>query len=143
MARENYRFSITPVGGQISKADRIRALLPLFESHRIYLPDHCIHQDYRQTQVDTSKLFLEEMRTFPFGAHDDMLDCLARILDPAANFARPRPSPHSQAGKQKTTDSNYDPLAPQTAPTGFPKHLPYAPLDSPQGRVYDVSTKFI
>lgn len=82
MRRENYRFSITPLGGRIKKEDRIRALIPLFEQGRVYLPEACFkNSDGRNT--DLIRAFVEqEYLAFPVGVHDDMLDCLARILDP-------------------------------------------------------------
>jgi phage terminase large subunit-like protein len=36
MDKENYRFSITALGGTMAKEDRIKRLVPLFESGRIY-----------------------------------------------------------------------------------------------------------
>jgi predicted phage terminase large subunit-like protein len=56
MNRENYRFRIEEIGGQVNKEDRIRKLIPLFEQGRIYIPETC-------------------------SVHDDMLDCMARIVD--------------------------------------------------------------
>jgi predicted phage terminase large subunit-like protein len=82
MNRENYRFAIRELGGQMGKNDRIRRLVPLFEAHRIYLPDFCVHQNYEGVQEDLTKVFVnEEYLAFPVAAHDDMMDCLARICD--------------------------------------------------------------
>lgn len=114
MSRENYRFTITPLGGQVGKQDRIMGLLPIVEEHRIYLPDRCIHQDYTGTQVDNVKVFLnEEVIQFPFSVHDDILDCLARILDPDVHAVPPRPRDSLLFGgkRQEMVDNDYDPLA--------------------------------
>jgi predicted phage terminase large subunit-like protein len=83
MNRDNYRFDITPLGGPMSKGDRIRTLIPLFESGRIFLPDRLIKTNYEKITEDLTQTFLrEEYNAFPVAAHDDMLDCLARITDP-------------------------------------------------------------
>jgi hypothetical protein len=42
----------------------------------------CIRPRHDGKVVDLTKVFIEEeYKTFPVGAHDDMLDALARILD--------------------------------------------------------------
>ncbi len=82
MEEKNYRFSIYPLGGNVGKEDRIRALVPIFEQKRIFLPAVCIRPRHDGKVVDLTKVFIEEeYKTFPVGAHDDMLDALARILD--------------------------------------------------------------
>lgn len=83
MSRDNYRFGITPLGGQTAKADRIRTLIPIFESGRIFLPDRLLKTNYEKITEDLTQTFIrEEYNAFPVAAHDDMLDCLARITDP-------------------------------------------------------------
>jgi predicted phage terminase large subunit-like protein len=82
MEQENYRFPIYPLGGNVAKEDRIRALVPVFEQGRLYLPNLCIRTNSSKKTIDLTKVFIEEeYKTFPVGAHDDMLDALARILD--------------------------------------------------------------
>lgn len=82
MARENYRFEITDVGGQVPKAERIRRLIPLFEDGRWHLPETLFKVDYEGKHVDLVRSFLdEEYRAFPVGLHDDMFDAMARIWD--------------------------------------------------------------
>jgi predicted phage terminase large subunit-like protein len=82
MEKENYRFPIYPLGGNVGKEDRIRAMVPIFEQKRVYLPQMCIRPRSDGKVVDLTKVFIEEeYKTFPVGAHDDMLDALARILD--------------------------------------------------------------
>lgn len=81
--RDNYRFGITPLGGSMPKNDRIRKLIPLFEQGRIYLPDYCLKTNYEGQTTDLIKEFIDqEYMAFPVPIHDDMLDCLARIMDP-------------------------------------------------------------
>jgi predicted phage terminase large subunit-like protein len=82
MEQKNYRFPIFPLGGNVGKEDRIRSLVPIFEQGRIYLPKMCIRTTHDKKTLDLTKVFIEEeYKTFPVGAHDDMLDALARILD--------------------------------------------------------------
>jgi predicted phage terminase large subunit-like protein len=82
MERENYRFPIFPLGGNVGKEDRIRGLVPLFENGRVFLPAMCIRPRYDGKIVDLTKVFIEEeYKTFPVGVHDDMFDALARITD--------------------------------------------------------------
>jgi len=81
-AQQNYRFSITAVGGNTKKEDRIRTLVPLFENERIYLPHGIQVRTGTGMMRDVIKEFIEECLSFPVGTHDDMLDCLARINDP-------------------------------------------------------------
>jgi predicted phage terminase large subunit-like protein len=90
MNEENYRFRITPVGGSTPKNDRIKRLIPLFEQGKIFLPESCIRTDYEKKSVDLVKIFVnDEYKAFPFSAHDDMLDCLARIQDPDVKTVSP------------------------------------------------------
>jgi hypothetical protein len=58
-------------------------LLPLFEQGRVWLPPQLWYDNYEDKRVDLVKAFIdEEYAPFPRSAHDDMLDCLARIVDP-------------------------------------------------------------
>jgi predicted phage terminase large subunit-like protein len=81
-AQTNYRFEIIELGGKLSKNDRIRRLIPLFEMGRIYFPESCYRTNYEGKMVELVQTFLEEeFKAFPVGLHDDMLDALSRILD--------------------------------------------------------------
>lgn len=92
MERDNYRFSITELGGRTSKNDRIRKLVPLFEQGRIYMPEACFRMSAGKN-TDIMRVFIEqEYLAFPAGVHDDMLDCLARILEPDMNVHAPQSS---------------------------------------------------
>jgi predicted phage terminase large subunit-like protein len=80
---QGYRFPITPLGGNMSKEDRIKRLQPLFEEHRIYLPDKLSYRDYQGRTSDLVQAFVDdEYKMFPYMEHDDMLDDFARITDP-------------------------------------------------------------
>lgn len=82
MEQDNYRFSITEVGGPMPKPDRIKRLIPHFEQGRIWLPHSYYRTDYEGRQVDLVTAFVEEeFAGFPVALHDDMLDALSRIFD--------------------------------------------------------------
>ncbi len=83
MEDEGYRFPITEVGGRTSKNDRIKRLMPYFEQGRIFMPRSLWKTDYqRQTRDIVQDFIEEEFVAFPVSAHDDMLDAMARILEP-------------------------------------------------------------
>lgn len=82
MEQENYRFNIVPLGGSMAKTDRIRRLVPIFEQNRIWFPHSIQHLRVDRTAVDlVQEFYRKEYLNFPVAGHDDMLDCLARILD--------------------------------------------------------------
>lgn len=84
MERQNYRFEIIALGGAMPKLDRIRRLIPLFEFGRFYLPEYSHFVDYENKEHDLVNEFInEEYDAFPVAIHDDMFDCMARIVDPA------------------------------------------------------------
>ena len=92
MDRENYRFHITPLGGQVPKNDRIKRLIPKFEEGKWYLPKRLIRKDWEGNQVDLIEQFVnDEYIPFPVALHDDMLDAKARILEEDLQAAFPEP----------------------------------------------------
>jgi phage terminase large subunit-like protein len=92
MQREEYRFEITEVGGAMAKPDRIRRLIPWFEQGRIYIPPTMAKTNYEGREVDLVQSFInDEFVPFPVGTHDDMLDALARFLEPDLPIAWPAP----------------------------------------------------
>jgi predicted phage terminase large subunit-like protein len=96
----NQRFGITKLGGIIPKNDRIRGLVPHFENGRIFLPNTLFKVDYQGKSRDIVRDFVEdEFTAFPVGTHDDMLDCLARILDPELHARFPK----SGGGSEKSS----------------------------------------
>ena len=97
MAREGYFFPITPLGGAVPKNDRIRKLVPLFEQGRIHFCQPIAYCDMEGRTHDLARVFLqEEVSQFPVSRHDDMLDCLARIVDPALGAVFPETRPGGQ-----------------------------------------------
>lgn len=82
MELQNYRFDILRVGGGMAKEDRIGRLVPKFENKKIWLPRRLLFVTRENKVEDFVHLFLsEEYESFPVSTHDDMLDCLSRILD--------------------------------------------------------------
>ena len=82
MEKENYRFTIMPLGGIISKEDRIRRLIPIIEKNRYYVPLKLMGTDYEGKPYDLSAIHLQEFNDFPVSMYDDTIDNAARILDP-------------------------------------------------------------
>lgn len=97
MNRRSYRFSITEVGGQTKKEERIRRLVPLFQQGRVWLPESLNYTQGDGKQRDLVHDFIEdEYLAFPVGRHDDMLDALSRIAEPLLDT--PWPSKHQDVG---------------------------------------------
>jgi phage terminase large subunit-like protein len=91
MERRNYRFQITELGGTLAKEDRIKKLIPVYEQKRFYSPKRLPFVDGEGNTRDYIQLFnADEYLSFPVCIHDDMLDCLARILDPTLNAEFPK-----------------------------------------------------
>lgn len=82
MKRDLYEFEIQPLGGSMPKPLRILRLIPYFEQRRIILPTTCLQVDYQGHNRDLVRDFIEqEYLAFPVLKHDDMMDCLARLVD--------------------------------------------------------------
>ena len=80
--QEGYRFNIVELGGQQPKNDRIRRLVPLFENNRFYMPHRLLFTSVDGKVHDFIQEFIsEEYSSFPVATHDDMLDCISRIVD--------------------------------------------------------------
>lgn len=89
--RENYRFEIVELAGKLSKPDRIRRLIPLFETGRMYFPETIYRTDYEGKVVELVQAFVEhEYKAFPVGLHDDMLDALSRVCDEEMGLTWPK-----------------------------------------------------
>lgn len=91
MADDNYDFDITEVGGSTPKNDRIKRLIPYFEQGRILLPRSLHYTDYQKNTRDLVYDFIqEEYKPFPVPMHDDMMDSLARLLEPNLTLTWPK-----------------------------------------------------
>lgn len=94
MADERYHFDITPLGGQMSKPDRIRRLVPILEQGRFYLPETLHKTDYEGRVIDlVHALIEEELKPFPVALHDDLLDAISRITDEKLEAVWPKTAP--------------------------------------------------
>lgn len=92
--RENYRFEIVPLGGQMSKPDRIKRMIPALEQGRWYIPGPVHRVNYEGQSVDVIEQWLcEEYDNFPVAAHDDALDAMSRIFDETLAVAWPQSEP--------------------------------------------------
>ena len=91
MDRESYHFSIIPVGGAVSKPDRIERLEPIFREGRMWFPVELMYKGKDGIREDLVKTFLEEeFVNYVQGGggvkHDDGLDALARLFDVSLRF---------------------------------------------------------
>jgi phage terminase large subunit-like protein len=90
---EHYRFDVTPLGGKLSKFERISGLAGNFERGQIWLPPTLFVPILERggEMLDQVHVFVtHEYTAWPYAIHDDMLDCLARINDPALGVKWPR-----------------------------------------------------
>jgi phage terminase large subunit-like protein len=84
MIDENVKFNIIPLAGTLGKKDRIQRLVPIFYNKKFSVPKTGIpyvDKDENKTVNLVDALINEEMATWPYSQHDDMLDCLSRIED--------------------------------------------------------------
>lgn len=89
---QNYRFAIQEVGGQTPKNDRIRRLIPYFEQGRVWFPNSLhrnMHDGVTRELVDD--FINQELLAFPVSRHDDMMDAMARLIEPELVLTWPRP----------------------------------------------------
>lgn len=103
--QEGLYFEIIPIGGQVSKWDRIYRLTPKFENGKFWLPHRLAYKTVQGGKVDMIRIFIdEEYTTAPYCAHDDMLDCISRIEDPALGATAPMAMTQRRNTHAKTTD---------------------------------------
>ena len=90
MARQNYRFEITDVGGQMAKRDRIKRMGPIFEGGRFLLPPALLKTNTEGLARDLVHDFIRhEYLPFPVADHDDMFDAISRIWDIQTVWPKP------------------------------------------------------
>jgi phage terminase large subunit-like protein len=93
MTERKYHFAITEVGGTMPKNDRIRRLVPVFEQGRFWMPQSMVRVTVDGKAIDLVDIFIkQEYKAFPVMAHDDMLDCAARIEEPDLKVFTPVPA---------------------------------------------------
>lgn len=108
----NYHFPVIDLGGRLDNDDRIKKLIPLFETGRWYLPMRCYYTNYEGVQQDMTQVFLdEEYLWFPVGVHDDMLVSMARVLDDKLGAFFPAPAESYRGAGQEYADNDYKPFS--------------------------------
>jgi len=92
MNQEAYRFEVVDVGGvMVKKEDRIRRLIPYFESGRIWFPRQLYKTGHDGKTTDLISTFIEqEYLAFPASSFDDLLDSLSRLAEPDLPLHWPR-----------------------------------------------------
>lgn len=110
--RQQYRFKITEVAGNIRKEDRIRRLIDWFSRGRIYFPPALPYTPLADAATKDLYLdFVREYESFPVGKTDDMLDSLARMAEPKLSLPFPEPSrPMRRAATDAGTVRGMGPL---------------------------------
>lgn len=109
MRRDNYRFNIYALGGKLKKEDRIRKLIPLFEQNRVFLPEILYFDDDGKKRDLIHDFVEQEYKGFPVATHDDMLDCLARIVDPDFPTSWPMEEEAELAGRKRYVSKSKEP----------------------------------
>lgn len=104
-----YRFEITPLGGKLSKFDRVNRLVPVASDGHLWLPEDLYRTNHEgQLQDLISVLIEQEFLAWPVPAHDDGLDCISRYFDlenfnfPVADVEEPR---EDRYGRQRASGS--------------------------------------
>jgi hypothetical protein len=84
----------------LSKAERIKAIIPFFREGRIYLPRKFEVRLSDGKKVDLTKRFLDDEYSLYRGqgsiAHDDDLDCASRLLEPELTITYYEPKEERQ-----------------------------------------------
>lgn len=108
---QNYRFTITSVAGNMPKNDRIKLLVPTFQTGRFYLPHTLMKLRIDGSTYDFVQEFIDdEYLSFPVAHHDDMLDCIARIKHAEFRTFFPEYTTDSIIRDEIMTTQDYDPL---------------------------------
>lgn len=89
MEEERKYFLIEPIGGRVSKKDRIGQLKAPFRNHKIWLPKSLFYNTVDGDVVELVNTFVHEEYMPPKRTHDDMLDSLARIMDRKMKISYP------------------------------------------------------
>src|SRR5215469_14907216 len=106
--RDNYRFDVIELGGRLSKPDRIRRMVPIFQAGRFYLPTSLWRVTHEGKREDLVTIFVEqEYKPFPVAVHDDFFDAISRICDeelgatwPSATVSR-KPDRYARARRRQ------------------------------------------
>lgn len=90
--QDAYNFPLVELGGQVSKEERIRRLIPDMQNGRWYFPHSLLYVDGEGRKFDlVQEILTAEMPTFPRARFDDMLDALSRVYERDLSMVFPRP----------------------------------------------------
>ena len=113
--QKGFRFQIEPLAGHMPKPDRIRRLQSPLEAHRLFLPRRLPYITQGKQMVDMVQEFIaKEYIDFPVGSHDDMLDCMSRILDENLGAVFPKMKEPRQEDGNNNPDNKFDILVGNT-----------------------------
>lgn len=98
--RTRCRFpAIRRVSGVDSKSDRILRLVPIVEQRRLHVPRTLIKKSYKTgEEYDITGIIVSQFEDFPFGKHDDAIDCVSRIYDVVPVLPRGAPKEEDISG---------------------------------------------
>ena len=83
MIQDKVIFSITELGGNVPKIERIKELQAPFQNGKFWLPRVLEYIDIKGIKHDLiTELIQDEYIQIPFAMHDDQMDMMARIMDP-------------------------------------------------------------
>ena len=112
----HFKSDFVTLGGNMTKNDRIRTLVPLYQYGRFYVPEELWVKDIEGKSRDLVKEFVEEeYKHFPSVKFKDMLDCMARITDSKIDIVCPDDGKEKQSRKNKISVLGFNPLE-QTPP---------------------------
>jgi len=106
--RDNYRFDIIELGGNMSKEDRIRRLVGPMEEGKLYFPNHIRQVNLEKKGYDLVADAVEEFKSFPVSVHDDIMDCMARLKDPDLHAVMPK-NRDKKSRQPIQSQANYEP----------------------------------
>lgn len=87
-----YNFPLIILGGNMSKEERIKQLVPDMQNGHWFFPQNLIYVDGEGRRFDlVSELVNSEMPNFPRARFDDMLDALSRVYEPELSLVFPKP----------------------------------------------------
>lgn len=112
LADEMLNLPLIELGGKTKKEDRIEGLMPICQKNKLYLPKKLMYYNWEGMNVDIIDFFVNwEYLPFPNGQHDDLLDAMARITDPAMKVKVPEKVTgavkYGGDYRQKTTAEEY------------------------------------
>lgn len=135
MNSKNFRFPIQSLVQSKAKGERIEAMLPLFEQHRVWFPQGgCWHTNWEGRSEDMLHSFIvEELLAYPHTTHDDALDDMANILHPTCVSLMQRPDETSMEERlYNTLRARGVELEPMDGPGGVDDYDPLADYRSPE-----------